>query len=79
MYVHHPAFKWLKQSIDEMNIVPDQLNERFTSILTDNPEESLSTLEGVVEEVFALVQRHYPHLPVTERRKQAAFTRPQRP
>ncbi|RXY99690.1 DUF4037 domain-containing protein [Fictibacillus sp. S7] len=79
MYVHHPAFKWLKQSTDEMKIVPDQLYERFTSVLTDSPEESISTLEGVVGEVYALVETHCPHLPVTEGRKQAAFTRPVHP
>jgi hypothetical protein len=48
-------------------------------VLTGKPEESLAVLEGVVEEVFTLVERHYPHLPVGEKRKQAAFRRPEHP
>ncbi|MDN4527556.1 DUF4037 domain-containing protein [Fictibacillus fluitans] len=77
VYVHHPAFKWLNQSIGEMIIVPDRLYERFTEVLTGEPEVGLAVLEEVVEEVFTLVGRHSPHLPVEEKRKQAAFRRPE--
>ncbi len=76
MYVHHPAFKWIENSIKEMKIAPENLYARFSDILTGVPQHSLTALEELTEEVFALAERHHPYLPVKEKRQRAEFTRP---
>lgn len=77
MYVHHPAFKWMKQSIDAMEHTPENLNERFTSILTERNDRQLANLEKIIEEVFDLVEVRMPHLSLADARKRAGFARPE--
>jgi hypothetical protein len=62
MYVHHPYFKWMKQSIGQMSMKPDNLYERLADILTGNPENSINELTALLSETAALVEAHYPGL-----------------
>ncbi|MCP3030981.1 DUF4037 domain-containing protein [Halobacillus sp. A1] len=55
MYVHHPAYKWQKQSLELMNIKPDQLKERLESVFLSSPAKGLKDLESVVEDLQILV------------------------
>jgi hypothetical protein len=73
MYVHHPSFKWMKQSISQMSVKPDNLYERFTSILTGNPENSLKELTVLLMETAALVDDRYPELITIELKQSLEF------
>ncbi|MFG6147150.1 DUF4037 domain-containing protein [Halobacillus sp. B23F22_1] len=55
MYVHHPAYKWQKQSLDLMNIKPDRINERLESVFLSTPAAGLQELEGVIEDIERLI------------------------
>ena len=52
LYVHHPAFKWQKHSIEMMNIIPENAYQRFASILLNHPEKSVHDLEEMVIDVL---------------------------
>jgi predicted nucleotidyltransferase len=62
MYVHHPSFKWMKQSIRLMSIKPANLYERMADILTGKPESSIKELTVLIMETAALVEERFPEL-----------------
>ncbi|WP_419882886.1 DUF4037 domain-containing protein [Peribacillus sp. B-H-3] len=62
IYVHHPAFKWQKHSLEAMIIAPNNAFNRFKSILLTHPKESVSELEEIIQEVYELIKTEYPSL-----------------
>ncbi|MEI4770923.1 DUF4037 domain-containing protein [Psychrobacillus sp. FJAT-51614] len=76
LYVHHPAFKWQQHSLEAMNIVPTNTFNRFTSILLSHPKESVSELEGIIQEVYELIRTEYPSLELSEVIDKSLFLRP---
>ena len=76
MYVHHPAFKWQKHSLEAMKIVPEDAFNRFTSILLNHPQTSVGNLEQMVQEVFELIGGEYPSLNLSRVIDQSLFLRP---
>ena len=66
IYVHHPAFKWQKHSLEAMKIVPNNAFNRFKSILLTHPKESVSELEEIIQEVYELIRTEYPSLDLSE-------------
>jgi len=76
LYVHHPAFKWQKHSLEAMKIAPINTYARFTSILLNHPKESVSELEGIIREVYELIRTEYPSLDLSEAIDSSLFLRP---
>ncbi|MEI4769872.1 DUF4037 domain-containing protein [Psychrobacillus sp. FJAT-51614] len=76
LYVHHPAFKWQKHSLETMNIVPRNTFNRFTSILLNHPKESVRELEEIIQEVFELIRTEYPSIDLSEVIDKSLFLRP---
>ena len=66
IYVHHPAFKWQKHSLEAMKIAPNNVFNRFKSILLTHPKESVSELEEIIQEVYELIRTEYPSIDLSE-------------
>ncbi|XXM74599.1 DUF4037 domain-containing protein [Lysinibacillus sphaericus] len=62
MYVHHPAFKWMQNSIALMEFRPVNLYERLTEILSGKPENSVEALTDLIDETIFLVEKQHPEL-----------------
>jgi Domain of unknown function (DUF4037) len=75
MYVHHPSFKWMKQSIGQMSKKPDNLYERLADILTGNPENSIKELTVLLTESTTLVEGHYPGLITSELKNSLEYSK----
>ncbi|KKI92874.1 cytoplasmic protein [Bacillus sp. SA1-12] len=75
MYVHHPAFKWMNNNIEQMTIKPEKLYERMSTILIDSPENSVKELEALIEEVLVLVESYIPDLNLCEQKNQIRFAK----
>nr|WP_302328451.1 DUF4037 domain-containing protein [Salirhabdus salicampi] len=69
MYIQHPQFKWMQNTIDQMNIKPKRLVEQMENVLLDTPTNGLRELETLIKEVLLLVERHMPHLPLEEHKQ----------
>ncbi|MED4018734.1 DUF4037 domain-containing protein [Sutcliffiella cohnii] len=77
-YVHHPAFKWQKQSLHSMNITPENIVNRLESIFLDHPSNSVRELEVIIGEVYGLIQREYPQIDLSSVIDKSLFLRPKR-
>jgi Domain of unknown function (DUF4037) len=73
MYVHHPSFKWMKNSIDIMEVKPHNLYERMTNILSGNPVNSVKELADLIQETVDLAEKHYPQLISNEHKRRLAY------
>ncbi|MFG6496479.1 DUF4037 domain-containing protein [Fictibacillus sp. UD] len=77
LYIHHPSFKWMHKYSEIFVTKPENLNQRLSAILTGDVQESIQKLEQLIEEVFQLVEKHYPNLPFLDTYKEKmAFVRP---
>ncbi len=76
MYVHHPAFKWQKQSTEKMALLPNNLVQRLQSVLVEHPKHSVRELENIVQETYEIVQKEYPQMDLTPVREKSTFVRP---
>jgi Domain of unknown function (DUF4037) len=59
-YVHHPAFKWQKHTLQSMAIAPENIGVRLESIFLENPSTSIRELELIIQEVYELIQHKHP-------------------
>lgn len=62
MYVHHPAFKWQKQTLELMIIKPEKIVDRLGSLFLKDPSVSIGELEEILQDVYELIQREHPQL-----------------
>lgn len=76
-YVHHPAFKWQKQTLESMAIAPKNISSRLESVFLGIPQTSLRELEGIVLEVYQLIQREYPEMVLSSVIGKSLFLRPE--
>lgn len=76
IYVHHPAFKWQKHSLEAMKIAPRNSIDRFTSILLNHPKEGVGELEEMIQEVYELIRVEYPSLDLSQVMDRSLFLRP---
>ena len=76
LYVHHPAFKWQKHSLETMKIAPKNAIDRFASILLTHPKKSVDELEEIIQEIFELIASEYPSLDLSDVIDKSLFVRP---
>jgi hypothetical protein len=76
LFVHHPAFKWQKHSLETMKIVPKNISKRFTSILLEHPKNSVRELEVITQEIYQLIQNEYPTMDLSKVIDKLLFLRP---
>ncbi|MFQ3545308.1 DUF4037 domain-containing protein [Halobacillus rhizosphaerae] len=55
LYVHHPAFKWQRKSLEQMSRVPEGIGRRLEQVFISDVESGLRELETIVGEVEQLV------------------------
>ena len=60
VYAPHPYHKWLDWEIGQLTIAPPNLNRRLRQILRAEPRAAVDQLHLLIEETFALVDRHLP-------------------
>lgn len=75
-FVHHPAFKWQKNTLSSMEITPENISNRLESIFLDDPKVSLKELEVIIEETYELIQRELPQIDLSLVRDKSLFLRP---
>ncbi|WP_027954538.1 DUF4037 domain-containing protein [Halobacillus kuroshimensis] len=56
MYVKHPSFKWMKETLKQMDVHPERMSERLTHIFHASPAQALQETEQLVKEVVRLVE-----------------------
>lgn len=60
VYAPHPFHKWLDWEIGQLQHTPPDLNHRLRQILRAEPRAAVDQLHQLIEETFALVERHLP-------------------
>ncbi|WP_338780367.1 DUF4037 domain-containing protein [Metabacillus sp. FJAT-52054] len=63
-YVHHPGFKWQRQSLGEMNSKPSLAAERMENVFLQDPKQGLVILEELLKDVYQLVKDECPDLSI---------------
>ncbi|WP_077596415.1 DUF4037 domain-containing protein [Oceanobacillus kimchii] len=75
-YVHHPAFKWQKNTLKSMMITPENIGNRLESIFLKDPWTSIGELEVIIQEVYELIQCEHPQLDLSSVIEKSLFVRP---
>jgi len=60
VYAPHPYHKWLDWEVSQLRIAPPDLNRRLRQVLCAEPRAAVDQLHELIEETFALVERHLP-------------------
>lgn len=60
LYLPHPYHKWLDWEIGQMRVAPPRLASRLRETLRAEPRAAAEQIAGLIEETFALVERHMP-------------------
>jgi hypothetical protein len=64
--IYYPGHKWIDRVIGDLRIPPSEFSSRLQSTLTAPAETVASLLGDLVEETFALVDRHMPEVDTAE-------------
>lgn len=75
-YVHHPAFKWQKQSLEIMEKKPENIVNRLNSIFLEHPSVAIKKLELILQEVYQLVQNELSQVQISSVMDKSLFLRP---
>jgi len=75
MWMAHPRGKWLVQVADAMKYKPARLAERMMFALRDGSVQGAREMHAVIEETFALVEKHFPDMDLTAAKREARFRR----
>ncbi|MEC0304796.1 hypothetical protein [Terribacillus saccharophilus] len=75
-FIHHPSFKWQRQSLESMNIIPKYIGNRFDSIFLQEPEIAVKHLDLIIKDVYELIQHQLPQIDVTKVIEKSLFLRP---
>ncbi|UCZ55063.1 DUF4037 domain-containing protein [Bacillus shivajii] len=76
-YVHHPAFKWQKQTLQSMVITPKNIVNRLESIFLADPSNSIRELEVMIQDIYELIQREHPQIDLSSVIDKSLFLRPE--
>ncbi|ARV60520.1 hypothetical protein BZZ01_19470 [Nostocales cyanobacterium HT-58-2] len=67
---YHPVtaapFKGMDKYIQKMTIAPGNFSFRLQQMFTEEPEIAVKQLGELIEEIFALVEKHMPEIDTTE-------------
>lgn len=75
-YVPHPAFKWQRNSLELMDITPENAIARFESVFLEEPSLSVKELESIIQEVYELINYQLPQIDLTAVIDKSLFLRP---
>src|SRR5262249_55818605 len=66
---HYGEYKRMDVYLERMTIAPPNLSMRLKKVLRTEPAEAVAQLDTLIEETFALVERHLPQVEITEIKK----------
>jgi hypothetical protein len=69
LYLAHPGFKWLNETIAEMTLAPPKLATRLQHINHSPPAEAISPLHHLLQETVALAEQELPEMNFAEARR----------
>jgi predicted nucleotidyltransferase len=75
VYVPHPFHKWLDWEASLLPHAPERLVERIRALLVAAPTDAVAGCVSLVEDTFALVERHRPDQDVSTALADFAFRR----
>lgn len=75
IYMGHPRGKWLRQFADAMRFKPANLAERLLFALRAGSVEGAQSMNSVLAETFDLVADQFPHIDLTDIKKDVWFRR----
>jgi len=62
VYLAHPGFKWLNETIGEMSLAPSELATRLQQINHCTPPAAIAPLHQLLEETIALAEQELPDM-----------------
>ncbi|ERN53942.1 DUF4037 domain-containing protein [Alkalihalophilus marmarensis] len=75
-FVHHPAFKWQKQTLDSMEVTPENIVNRLASTFLEDPNVSVRELEAIIQETYELIKCELPQIDVSFVVDKSLYLRP---
>lgn len=64
-FIHHPSFKWQRQTLESMAIIPKDITNRFESTFLQDPEIAVKQLNLIIKDVYRLIQQTLPQIDVS--------------
>lgn len=74
-YMGHPRGKWLQHFAEGMKYKPTRLAERILYALREGNVQGAREMDGVIEEIFDLVEQQFPQIDLTEIKHDVRFRR----
>ena len=75
-FIHYPSFKWQRQTLESMAIIPKDIAIRFESTFLQDPEIAVKQLNLIIKEVYKLIQQTLPQIDVSTVIKKSLSLRP---
>ncbi|MFJ6411802.1 DUF4037 domain-containing protein [Terribacillus saccharophilus] len=75
-FIHHPSFKWQRQTLESMHIIPKDIADRFESIFLQEPKIAVKQLDVIIKDVYGLIQQTLPQMDVSKIIEKSLFLRP---
>ncbi|HEX6383329.1 MAG TPA: hypothetical protein VF177_01545, partial [Anaerolineae bacterium] len=76
IYMAHPGFKWLNETVATMKIAPPNLAHRLKQVFLLAPGAGVAELNGLLEETIALAETHLPGIDLARSREVIRHQRP---
>ncbi|WP_257347555.1 DUF4037 domain-containing protein [Pseudalkalibacillus decolorationis] len=76
-YIHHPKFKWIKETSERFDIKPKYFSDRLLKVFGKlEPDEGVQTLETLIEDTFHLIENECPNITIHKLKSNAQSLRP---
>lgn len=76
LYLAHPGFKWLFQTIAEMALAPSDLAARLAAVNQGPPDQAIEPMHRLLEETIALAEQALPAIDFAGAREAIMRQRP---
>lgn len=72
---YFPTFKWLYQSLESMQVKPEEIDRRFLNAFEAPFTEAVQNTKLILEEIVHLVEMQFPQIDTTLVYRQLSYTR----
>jgi hypothetical protein len=60
--MYFPTFKWLYQTLESMQVKPENIGHRFRQAFKASCEEAITDTELILKETLCLVRKQFPQI-----------------
>ena len=60
--MYFPSFKWNRYFLQELPLIPGSFVERIDALFENPPMKSVEIYEGLVGDLFGLIESHLPEI-----------------